>query len=428
MEPTDLPPPIEATEDLDETATPETPDAAVPRDAPDPSEAPAAASGDMTPAPPEASAPGPATTESDSAPEPHPVDSEVPTEPAMVEQPTRTDMTQAALSEAPDPFEAEEPDDTAEGGFLDWAHDVFSHVGKPADVPVPKEATIDRPDFNNVDLPGIGPLIEYGTPLDRPDGTRLPLFDGPPAREQTQQGMLNDCGVIATMGAVAGHRPELISQCVRENDDGTYEVTLHQTTYAPNADSWRLYQPTGAVTTLSVTPDLPTLTMSSESPVFATSGNSEVAWPSILEKAIAGVDQTWSEDRAKPSSGYARLDRGSNPNVRAELLTQLTGEPAYTQDFPTRYDPQGRSPDRQLLDTFREKLVDGHPILVGTIAIQKDSRPLPHGLIEKHAYELTEVDDRGLIHLRDPHNGADPDPLSVKEFRKHLKNRYTTTE
>lgn len=170
--------------------------------------------------------------ESDSAPEPRPAGSEVPAEPAVVEQPSRTDATQAAASEAPEPFEAEEPDDAAEGGFLDWAHDVFSGVGKPADVAVPKEATIDRPDFNNVDLPGIGPLIEYGTPLDRPDGTRLPLFDGPPAREQTQQGMLDDCGVIATMGAVAGHRPELISQCIRENDDGTYEVTLHQTKHS----------------------------------------------------------------------------------------------------------------------------------------------------------------------------------------------------
>ncbi|MFE7759908.1 C2 family cysteine protease [Streptomyces sp. NPDC057438] len=426
-EPTDTPPPIEVTEDLGETGAPETPDtpgAAVPGDAPDPSEAPAA-SDDTAPAPPEA--PAPATTESDSAPEPHPVDSEVPAEPAVVEQPSRTDATQAALSEAPDPFEAEEPDDTAEGGFLDWAHDVFSHVGKPADVPVPKEATIDRPDFNNVDLPGMGPLIEYGTPLDRPDGTRLPLFDGPPAREQTQQGMLDDCGVIATMGAVAGHRPELISQCVRENDDGTYAVTLHQTKHSFDGD-WRHFHPTGAVTHLTVTADLPVEAGFQERPVYATSGGSNVAWPSVLEKAIAGVDQTWDDSRPRPDSGYARLDRGSNPNVRAELLAQLTGDTAYTEDFPTTYDMRGRSPDRQLVDTFREKLAEGRPILVGTNAPKDDPAPLPHKLFPKHAYEVTKMDDRGLVHLRNPHNRTNPDPMTVSQFKQHFKNRYTTTE
>jgi hypothetical protein len=74
----------------------------------------------------------------------------------------------------------------------------------------------------------------HGRPLDRPDGTRTPLFDGDPARDQVQQGGLGDCGVITK-------RPD--------------------------------------------------------QPGFASSGDAGVAWPSIREKALAGVDRTWTNDR-----------------------------------------------------------------------------------------------------------------------------------
>lgn len=317
----------------------------------------------------------------------------------------------------------------AEGGFVNWMHEALSGWKEPTDVPEPTKVTVDRPDFNNVEMPEEDLiLLRYGTPLDGADGKRLPLFDGPPSREQTQQGLLGDCGVIATMGAVAGHRPELISQCIRENSDGTYEVTLHRATYSSGADSWRRFRPTGSVIKLTVTPDLPVLNSRPDRPAYAKSGDSEAAWPSVLEKAIAGVDQSWDQGRAKKVMGYARLDRGSNPNFRAELLTQLTGEPAYTEDFPSQYNMQGRSPDRQLVDTFREKLAEGRPILVGTIALTENDKPLPKRLIERHAYEVTEVDSQGFIHLRNPYNKDQPKPLTVTEFRNHIKNRYTTTE
>lgn len=64
------------------------------------------------------------------------------------------------------------------------------------------------------------------------------------------------------------------------------------------------------------------------------------AWGSIMEKALAGVDQTWTDERAQDSkvpghgtSGYDRLDHGTNPWGRAELMTQLTGEEAIVLAF-----------------------------------------------------------------------------------------------
>ncbi|MFD7757238.1 C2 family cysteine protease [Streptomyces sp. NPDC059757] len=321
-----------------------------------------------------------------------------------------------------EPLEPSAREEGPEGGFLGQARDAVSWWKEPTEEAVDLHATVDRPDFNEVTPAGD---YRYGTPLDGPDGKRIPLFDGPPAREQTKQGDLGDCGIISTMGAVAGHRPEAISDCVRENGDGTYEVTLHQTKRSHYGD-WSRFEPTGAVTVLTITPDLPVASDSPDRPAYARSSANDVAWVPILEKAIAGVDATWDEGRTKPVEGYIRLDRGTFPNHRAELLTQLTGQPAYTDDFPTQYDMQGRSPDRQLTETLREKLTDGCPVLVGTVNPETDDRILPKGLLDGHAYEVTEVDERGLIHLRNPHNLAHPEPLTVTEFRESIKNRYTT--
>ncbi|MGI5233541.1 hypothetical protein [Actinoallomurus sp. CA-142502] len=91
---------------------------------------------------------------------------------------------------------------------------------------------VDRPDFQD---PREDPRLvpdRYDTPLERTDGTRTPLSRGEPTREQTKQGDLGDCGIIATLGAVAGHRPEAIRDCVRETDDGNYEVRLHEARYS----------------------------------------------------------------------------------------------------------------------------------------------------------------------------------------------------
>lgn len=441
----EAPSPIEAQEVLNDPVAPE---ASEPRVAFEPAEAPE---------PPEIPEPGEAPEpakpldfadvhepEADSAAVSQPADKEVEPLTEVSDQPIVRDGALSA-EEAPDPVgpegfgepekteapdeleKTEEFDNSAEGGFLSWAHDIVLSKGNSPERSMPKEATIDRPDLPKVDLTEFGISFHYGTPLDRPDGTRLPLFDGPPTREQTEQGMLGDCGIIATMGAVAGHRPELISQCMRENADGTYEVILHQTTHSNYVD-WRRYEPTGAVVHLTVTPDLPVVSKSPNSPAYAHSGESEAAWPSILEKGIAGVDQAWDENRTSSTSGYERLGRGSNPNTRAELLAQLTGEPAYTEDFPTSYDHQGRSPARQILQTFREKLAENRPILVGTRALEEGEPGLSHKLTAKHAYEVTGVDDRGLIHLRNPYNEGHPKPLTFKEFKDSFKNRYTTTE
>ncbi|MFF2026451.1 C2 family cysteine protease [Streptomyces sp. NPDC058171] len=334
-------------------------------------------------------------------------------------------------AEAPRVAEAREPDDqdapesASLRNVLSKARDALIGRHEPADSRLDVYATVDRPAFDAGEIPEYGVrLFQYGTPLDRFDGQRIALFDGPPRREQTQQGDLGDCGLIAALGAVAAHHPEAISQAVRENEDGTYEVRLHQVQKDPNGD-WKPFEATGAVTVLTVTPDLVVPYNGTTMPAYAQLAGG-VAWPAVLEKALAGVDQTWEEGRIKGASGYQRLDLGTRPYHRAEMLAQLTGRPAYTDDFPEQYDMNGVSPNRQLLGVFREKLEADCPILIASRASGMGKPALPENLVEKHVYEVVAVDDRGMIHLRNPHNFNDPDPMTADSLRAYFTHRFTT--
>lgn len=307
--------------------------------------------------------------------------------------------------------------------------------GKPEEL----KGTVDRPDYqdpweNPKNIPD-----RYGTPLDRADGTRAPLFSGELTRELAEQGVLGDCGIIATLGAVAEKYPEAIRNSVIETGDGSYEVRLHETEYSK---SRQRYEPTGRSMKLTVTPELPIKDRDPGRPAFAALTSTDVAWAPVLEKAIAGLDQTWSTERrdranriwkaqGKPGdapTGYVRLNQGSSSEHRAELLTQLTGLPAKTVDFPIGYDGQGRSADRRLQDEIADHLSEGRPVLVGTRELKGNELLLPKRLVAGHVYEVTKVDEQGNFHLRNPWNGREPLPLTVKEFKACIWPPYTTME
>ncbi|MFE9562815.1 hypothetical protein ACFYM0_17115 [Streptomyces sp. NPDC006487] len=166
-----------------------------------------------------------------------------------------------------------------------------------------------------------------------------------------------------------------------------------------------------------------------------------MAWAPVLEKAIAGSDQAWSEERrdrwaegqkmrgaSVVPEGYVRLDQGGGASGRAELLTQLTGRPAAVWDFPQQYDRYGVSPDKQLMGDLRQRLAEDKPVLVGTHSEKEIGGPLSHDLEPAHAYEVTRVDDRGRIHLRNPWNRNHPEPLTISQFKANIRPRYTTLE
>jgi hypothetical protein len=281
--------------------------------------------------------------------------------------------------------------------------------GDQGDIP---RAVVDRPDFH--DPADKHSPDRYGDPLTRPDGTCIPCFDGPPHRDQTRQGWPGDCGIIATLGAVAACQPDEITRRVRPREDGSYQVTLSET-HASGGVS----EPTGKHIELIVSPDLPVNGGDPATPACAKTHDG-AAWCAVAEKAFAGVDQTWTAERRaawetdwaglcaqdqadnakQPRSGsaptgYLRLHEGTTPWERAEALTQLTGQPAAVREFPA-----GR--DEWLTNRIiRDQLTNGKPILVSSRPKTYEGERMPHRLEPEHVYEVTEV-EKGKIVLRNP--------------------------
>ncbi len=294
---------------------------------------------------------------------------------------------------------------------------------------------VDRPAYRDR-FDDRAPPDRYGEPLERPDGTRVPCLKGRPDRTQTEQGWLGDCGIIATLGAVASRRPGDRASRVGQQPDGTYEVSLHEARWTRDGAA-----PTGQMIELTVTPDLPLFDTAPDEPAFAQA--SEAAWAPALEKAVAGLDQTWTPQRqdewagmwqrlcdadaadekiknprtGPPPQGYVRLNQGSTSWDRAELLTQLTGKESAVRCYPD--DP------KQLVQVLARQLRDRNPVLVASRTQENEKERLPHKLEPCHAYEVVAVTDE-KIHLRNPWNRADPDVISAKDFTTDMQLNYAT--
>ncbi|WP_433533686.1 C2 family cysteine protease [Micromonospora sp. CA-263727] len=277
--------------------------------------------------------------------------------------------------------------------------------------------------------------VEYGRPRDGRTGQPAPLFDGPPRREQVQQGMLGDCGMLASLAAVAGHRPESLAQLFQPNPDGTVDVLLHESTLLGAATV-----PTGRRLRITVHPDVPLRHVAQGQTAYADQHLNGTAWASLLEKALAAVDRTWSGQRhqqwqatwrawhskddplrAAPT-GYARLHVGSTPQMQAELLTQLTGSPSRTSVFDGQ-------PGHEAVVQARlaALLASGSPVITGTRP--KRAYPeairnrLPFGLVAGHAYEVIAATN-GQVWLRNPWNRDHPAPMSVRDFLDLTSGSY----
>jgi hypothetical protein len=297
-------------------------------------------------------------------------------------------------------------------------------------------AVVDRPDF--CDPTDRHSPDRYGDPLTHPDGSRIPCFDGPPRRNQTGQGWPGDCGIIATLGAIAAYQPDEITRRIRPREDGSYQVTLSET-----RASGGVTEPTGQDIELTITPELPVRDVDPATPACAQIEDG-TGWCAIFEKAFAGVDQTWTAERraawetdwadmcaqdqarnaerprsGEAATGYLRLHEGTTPWERAEALTQLTGQTAVVREFPSGRD------EWAINRIIRAQLTENKPILVNSREEAYEGEVLPHGLTAGHVYEVTGVKE-GRIILRNPWNKDHPEPMETNEFACNMGRYYST--
>lgn len=106
----------------------------------------------------------------------------------------------------------------------------------------------------------------------------------------------------------------------------------------------------------------------------------------------------------------------------AELLCQLTGLPGVV----IRPSTNNRDAAPRLVTEIRGRVTGGAPVLARTRPLQDGEQRLPRRLIDDHWYEVTEVDDRGIAHLRNPWNHWHPEPLTPPEFSANVGPQFVS--
>lgn len=129
------------------------------------------------------------------------------------------------------------------------------------------------------------------------------------------QGALGDCYLLAMMIAIARVRPDVLQKLVKDNGDGTYEVTLYEDHLIGGATPY----------TEKVTAEVPV--DKNGNPLYAQvnprADGGRPLWPLLIEKAYA-----------KHQGGYADIEGGEG-TTSAQVLTRKGGVKRSTSDFDT---------------------------------------------------------------------------------------------
>lgn len=266
-----------------------------------------------------------------------------------------------------------------------------------------------QPDFETVG--GDEARDDPDSPVHDATYTQVPheLFAGDPADadeplvdpSDLDQGMIGDCWLIASIGAIANTSPEVIERMIRANDNGTYSVTLYDD---------------GDAVDVTVTPDVPTV---EGDPLFADNPSTSDAgdgtyelWPHLVEKAAAQY-----------YGGYEDLE-GDWPSKALELLS---GRDTHTYEDDwfglDDVDPPSVSEIDSLLD-------GGGAVLVSTAHDNRTSLYDDGTIVQGHAYYVQTVDpDKGTVTIVNPW-GLDSYPpitMTSDEFEASFI-RYDTVD
>lgn len=174
------------------------------------------------------------------------------------------------------------------------------------------------------------------------------------------QGSGNDCWLLAGLGAALVSRPQQIKDNITANTNGTYTVTLY---------------PDGKATDVTVSEDVP---VGSDGEVYYAGSPDEANWVSIYEKAAAQLIGDGS---------YAGLTAG-HPATGIEVTTGRETE-TYGASF--------RSTGSVTTAEVHQLLDEGRPMTCLT-----QFRGSDQTIASWHVYFVTEVDEDGLIVVRNP--------------------------
>lgn len=216
---------------------------------------------------------------------------------------------------------------------------------------------------------------------------------GPTARDINQDS-LGDCYFVATLGALANQRPDVIRDAISyDAKTGNFQVTLH-------IDGRE-------VTTTVTQKDLEYNLQRSGGSTVDNTGNDSPVWPAVIETAYAKTLDTNHADGLK--EGFDILGGGGKARDALEVLTGDSGTDfTYSKGF---FESQSDAIDR-LGKQAEAALANGRPL---TLSTDPEARSLwemvrgkdgkQDGLVDNHVYvveSVKKVDGEYVVTLRNP--------------------------
>ena len=211
-----------------------------------------------------------------------------------------------------------------------------------------------------------------GTPFVKGKGDAHPVD-----YNDMKQGRIGTCYFLASLMAIAKFNPDFIQNMIKDNGDGTYTVTFHDSSGKPVE-----------VTVDNTFPKKDKLCGDKDH--GSTSEDNKELWPSIMEKAYA-----------KWKGGYDQVDGG----FQGRALEELTGQTSTTN---TVTNTTKTTVWTQLIDNMN----NDRPT---AIALMKDDNSLD--VYGKHSYMVDRIDEaNGLVYVKNPWGHSDPKPLTMDDL------------
>lgn len=289
----------------------------------------------------------------------------------------------AGVQEDPDKFWfAEDGDDDGGGGKTRRTQDL--------DLPAlrPKHEDKEYEDF------------EKGTPFVKGEGDEHAVD-----ANDVKQGALGDCYLIAGMASVARANPKAIQDLIKDNNDGTFDVTLY-------LRSSQYGRPRKVTTTV----DAQLAVKSAGRPLYAGIGDSadgeEELWTALIEKTVAQQKDSYD------------LISGGNINgdgfVFAGTTELLTGK----RETYMRTDSMDEEEALLYIDmALEEKL----PVTCDTYNLKDDTEATTaankKNVYWNHAYAPESVDlDGYTFDLQNPWGSSHVNDLTAKDFLRFYRS------
>lgn len=223
-----------------------------------------------------------------------------------------------------------------------------------------------------------------------------------------KQGSLGDCYLIAGMIAVARANPQAIKDIVKDNGDGTFNITLYIRTSAYGAPRAQV-----------VTVDARLPVKSQDSPLYAKVGDKadgkDELWPALIEKAVAQKKASYDL-----ISGGNINKNGFNFAGATELLTGKR----------ENYFAFGKLDEDDILLMASFALEDKLPVICSTRSDMEGDEAATReanavNVYWNHAYPVESVDlDKRTITFQNPwgsHHVKDLPIADVKRFYSSIR-------